>query len=297
MVMGGFSFVCAGRAFSTGLRYARKTLPPRKIQMWKLAIIPCVVFFVAGPGAAYGAEEAVGENRWNISAGGSYSRGSYGLSEKTTIGTIYSSGRYRADFWEVSVYVPYLFVTGPSTPEEGAITGDDDGGKSSVNGIGDIWLRGRYYLRNEGELFQHAPAVDVLAGFKVPVADQDKGLGTGEPDCRIGVGFLKRAGNFILMSDFQYEFRGQPSGTDLKNRFISSLGAGYPVHEKGSLYVFFDGRTQSVKGAEAPAEVTLLGNWKVKPELLLQAYVGAGLTEGSPDHFAGVAIRRSFGRF
>ena len=65
------------------------------------------------------------------------------------------------------------------------------GQKVTTTGIGDVILRGRYYLVEEQE---YVPLIAVTARLKLPTANASQGLGTGEFDHGYGVEVSKLIG-------------------------------------------------------------------------------------------------------
>ena len=65
------------------------------------------------------------------------------------------------------------------------------GQKVTTTGIGDVILRGRYYLVEEQD---YMPLIAVTARLKFPTANASQGLGTGEFDHGYGVEVSKLIG-------------------------------------------------------------------------------------------------------
>ena len=142
----------------------------------------------------------------------SYLTGDYGTGSTTTITYLPIAVRRLFDNGDVMFIMPYVCVT-----SDGAVTllsgvpnrvsqsgksgsGTSGGGKgknpgnaepvsSTDCGIGDLILRGRYYLVDERKLI---PTIAVTGRFKIPTADSIRGLGTGEFDEGAGVEVSKK---------------------------------------------------------------------------------------------------------
>jgi hypothetical protein len=131
------------------------------------------------------------ERNWQVGFSPSYLKGDYGTGSTPTITYLPISVRRLFDNGDVTFIMPYVCVT-----SDGAVTllsgvpnrvsqsgksgsGTSGGGKgknpgnvepvsSTDCGIGDLILRGRYYLVDERELI---PTIAVTGRFKIPTAD------------------------------------------------------------------------------------------------------------------------------
>lgn len=91
-------------------------------------------------------------------------------------------------------------------------------------GIGDVVVRGRYYVVDE-----HAwlPTIAVRAHLKAPTADAERGLGTGRPDEGMGVEVTRSVGRGLsAMVDGGYTFIGEPEGLEFKPAVVVRRGPG-----------------------------------------------------------------------
>lgn len=245
----------------------------------------------AEPGTEFRTLDEEVTRPWRLQFGAEYAEGDYGPREKTETWTLFVAPGFVGEIGEISLTVPALVNDGPTTAGEDArasrFTGDREAG------VGDLTLKGRYYLVDEDEI-GGMPGVDVLGRLKLPTADEDKNLGTGEFDYGPGLGIYKHVGKAILLADAEYILREEPRGINLDNQFRYSIGAGHPVVKSLNGYVFLDGATGSAPGADSPAEVSVLADWKFSSDTSLQPYAGLGLTDGSPDEFVGLGLTRRF---
>jgi hypothetical protein len=94
-------------------------------------------------------------------------------------------------------------------------------------GMGDVIVRGRYYVLDERGWF---PTVALRAHLKAPTADAEGGLGTGRADEGIGVEVSRTfAGGTTLMVDGGYTVIGRPAGVAFNNRWWYDAGIGQDV--------------------------------------------------------------------
>ncbi len=106
------------------------------------------------------------------------------------------------------------------------------------SGLGDIILRGRYYLIEESTIL---PLVALTGRIKFPTADADRGLGTGEFDEGVGVELTKRlADRWLAYLDGGYNFIGDAPDTDFHNQWWYDAGIGYDVTDNLHMSVFYE---------------------------------------------------------
>ena len=218
---------------------------------------------------------------WQYGLSFSYLTGDYGEDEDTDI--LYTAATVKRYFekGDVTVTVPYLdisdggvtFVGGGAEPIPGA-----DGG----SGLGDIILKGRYYaVEQDGWL----PFIDLVGSIKLPTADEDKGLGTGEADFTVMAEFARRLQyeGWILLGELGYTFVGEPSGYDVDNRWLYNIGLAREITDKLTLSGYLDGRTAIFSGNDDPLSILLIGEYKIRPDLRFDTMLELGLNDGAPD--------------
>ena len=98
-------------------------------------------------------------------------------------------------------------------------------------GFGDIRFGVKANIRAPWE--QQPVAFAVRAGLKLPTADDDEGLGTGQADFFFDAIVSKETARNIEVSGFAgYYFRGSPDEYDLSGGFRWGFGAGFPSRNK-----------------------------------------------------------------
>jgi hypothetical protein len=108
----------------------------------------------------------------------------------------------------------------------------------SESGLNDTWLSSRYKIMDE-----EADSADVaVTGYiKLPTADEDKAMGSGQTDLRGTVSAAKDLGSIIGIASLGYTIVGESSGVDLDNEIRWGLEAVLPVAESMSLNCFLAG--------------------------------------------------------
>lgn len=192
---------------------------------WWLRICGVMVFVLAGTWEGAQAKErveqrpAASDRNWQIGFTPSYSSGNFGTNSTSEFfyGP-WSIRRYFKD-GDVSLVIPFVVATtdGQSTFVDGRVqrvdksvkdtvdnieeckgkgkgsclTGRGEGQNVTTAGLGDIVLRGRYYVFEEQ---RYLPLVAVTARMKLPTANASQGLGTGAFDHGYGVEISKLIG-------------------------------------------------------------------------------------------------------
>ncbi len=162
------------------------------------------------------------------------------------------------------------------------LTGQIPGTSRTESGLGDLVLRGRYYLVDEAN---YVPLIAVTGRIKFPTADEDRGLGTGEFDKGFGFEFSKFFGDdWIGYADVGYTFIGDPPGLELQDQWYFDFGAGYYFTDFLIGDVLYEERRALVDGQSNPRDflfsLFLIADsaWRVNTSFMV------GLSDGAPDY-------------
>ena len=105
-------------------------------------------------------------------------------------------------------------------------------------GMGDIVMRGRYYVVDERGWI---PTIAVRGHIKAPTADDGLGLGTGRPDEGFGLEISRMFGATTAMVDGGYTVIGKPAGLDFNNVWWYDVGLGQDLAgDRVNISVFFE---------------------------------------------------------
>lgn len=190
--------------------------------------------------------------------------------------------------------------SGTTSPAPRANGGTDLGSDTSAPaqeatgcGMGDIIVRGRYYILNENSIL---PDVAIRGHVKLPTASAERGLGTGRPDEGIAVeGTRTFATGTLVMVDGGYTFIGKPAGVDYTNSWWYDVGIGQDL-ARGvvNLSLFFEEYGAIVPGYENARQLLGVVSLKGTNGWRVQVAGELGLSDGAPDHGITFGASRRF---
>ena len=172
------------------------------------------------------------------------------------------------------------------------------GQKVTSTGIGDVILRGRYYLVEEQD---YVPLIAVTARLKLPTANASQGLGTGELDHGYGVEISKLIGtSWLVFFDGGYNLIGDPDRADgsgtlgLRNQYWYDIGTGYYLTKDLLTSVYFEEYRALVPGLPNARDVFFSSNYRLSPVWRLNGGVAVGLSNGAPDYVVSIGTSSRF---
>jgi hypothetical protein len=305
---------------ANGRRFVRKLCTCRTITGAILGVALTVI--AAGPVGLAVAAETQGPPQpapqWRVNATVNFSSGTYGTDSTTNI--LYAPMTVRRLFrdGDVSLTIPLVVISGTGavrlvggTPTRtssttaspaGSVARASGGGKgpgaeplsSSTTdaGLGDIILRGRYYLIEEGAIM---PLVAITGRIKFPTANPDSGLGTGEFDEGMGLELTKSFGDrWLGYLDGGYNIIGDAPDTSFNNQWWYDVGIGYDVTKDFQLSLFYEEYRALVNTVSNYRDLLTLANYIVNDTLHLTGSVLIGLSNGAPNYGFGGGIRLRF---
>ncbi len=239
------------------------------------------------PGAARAAD-------WQADVSVSFSEGDYGGDGDTTmfyvplmLKRIFRSG-------DVSVTVPFIYLKSATgaVPVDGRPQSDGTGQVESASGLGDVVLKGKYYaVEQEGAL----PYLDLVARVKLPTADEDRGLGSGQPDFGLGAEASWRFGrNYFLSADVSYTIVGDPAGVNYENRAAWNAGLGWEPVAGLTLAAYYDYRGPLQSGDGSARTLQLYAARRYRRVWRLYALAELGLSDAAADFGLTIGLRRGF---
>jgi hypothetical protein len=262
------------------------------------------LFIVLGLCAALPVQGSWGQDEdWQVGLSAYYSSGTYGSGSRTDILSIPLSIRRMFQDGDVTLIIPYLSVTGDCNVTLLSGVPNRTGGtcptrtvtrngratqtrttntRTTESGIGDVLLQGRYYVLDEKDWL---PTIALIARLKLPTADRDRGLGTGEFDEKFGAQLSKNlTDKWIAFADIGYTFIGSPPGVELKNQWNYDIGAGYYLTPNLLASVYYEYWSAVVSGLQDPQDLYFDLSYKLTQTFRLNAGFLVGLTNGAPDY-------------
>lgn len=231
---------------------------------------------------------------WKISFGTDFSSGSYDDPVDTDITYLPVSISRKSGPWTAKVSAAWLEIDGPGT-----VVGGGDGGvvigsggmtTRSESGFGDIWASLGYELQSFPQEYGY---LDLVAKVKLPTADEDKQLGTGEVDYTLQADWAYSMGRLTPLVSLAYKIKGDPGGYKLDNVFYLSTGADWKLSDDTHIGASLDFQ-QSATNADDSLELFTYLNYRLSNDWKVTPYVYIGLSDGSPDQGMGVQMMHKF---
>ena len=159
---------------------------------------------------------------------------------------------------------------------------------SSESGLGDVRLYAGYNIpaRDSADKIYH-----VIGYIKLPTADENKGLGTGETDYAIEGGVLFKVDKAAIYTNLGYQFTGDTPTINYKDVFYASVSATLPQPSGNSVGASLDYSQSATPGFDDALDLTGYLNMPLQNKRSLYLYLQLGLTDGSPDYGAGASYR------
>lgn len=271
---------------------------------------------------AWGEEQTAlsGGGEWSIGVGLDVASGTYGNETTTRFVAVPIILQYTpTPRWSLELDLPWVYqsnsvttygsvgasreqMSNPGGRVSLAAAGSHSGGPGgsgpmnldpdkSQSGIGDATISAEYVLVEEGA---RQPRIGSLLYLKIPLANEEKGLGSGKFDEGVGLALAKTFGLTSYFVRGSYIFRGDSAEYDPENYLSYALGIGYLINFDLQAALALTGATKPFAGAPAPLEAQIRLNYRLSEQLRLGGSLGHGLSDGSPDIAAGIVILRSF---
>lgn len=302
------------RVFQTssfGLRKNRTT-------QWNILLVGVLVMVpLGGNGSAHAAESSSTNGpppdyHWQVGVTPTYTSGTYGTDSRTNIFYLPFSVKRLFPNGDITLVIPYVQIEGTgavrlvdgvgtrTSSSQGGGSGTGKGRKvaeippataSSSSGLGDVVLRGRYYLVEETS---SVPLIALTARVKMPTASADAGLGTGKFDEGLGVEFSKKLSErWRGFLDGGYTFIGDPEGVNFRNRWWYDIGAGYDVNQKWNLSLYYEEYRAVVTTVNDARDLFFTALFKPTSDLRGSGSLLVGLSNGAPNYglTAGLSYR------
>lgn len=205
-----------------------------------------------------------------------YSSGDFGTGVTSDLSSLTLSLGATAQDYEFNGSLPYLRL--------------GEGNAGSQSGIGDAVLRAG---RNIALDAPGDTRLNLAFAVKLPTADEDKGLGTGETDVGGFASVSRRWSTVKATLSLGYIKVGDPAGLDYNDVVTYGVGLSKNFSRAGG-YVSLDGRSAMMDGADAPLELSAGGFYLLDARYAVTGGVFFGLSDGSADAGANLGLLRRF---
>ncbi|MDX2094643.1 MAG: hypothetical protein SFW64_01690 [Alphaproteobacteria bacterium] len=229
--------------------------------------------------------------KFKLSTGFDYSKGDYGQSADTEVWYVPVSGKLEVDDWTVKLTVPWLSIKGPGAVigGGGGVVTNSSGAVTTESGLGDVVASLTYTANIASDTY-----LDLTTKVKLPTADEDRGLGTGETDYTVQADLSRQFGPLSLYTGAGYKFVGSNNTLNLDDIWIANVGFGYDVTKSVNAGLTYDWREAAASSTENPSEITAYVNVKATDRINVQLYGLTGFSDGSPNGGGGILAGYKF---
>jgi len=159
-------------------------------------------------------------------------------------------------------------------------------------GIGDIILKGRYYVVEEKD---YLPLIAITGRVKIPTANASLGLGTGALDYGFGVEMSKLLGDhWIAFMDGGYNVIGDPDDLNFQNQHWYDVGAGYYWTKNLLTSIYFEEYRAIIPGFVNARDFFFAVNYTASDAWRFNGGVTLGVSNGAPDYTFSVGASYRF---
>lgn len=238
-------------------------------------------------------EGAAAAQSLTLSAGAEYTSGDYGGDASTDVFYAPIALSMNSGDWSVRASVPYLTVSGP-----GVFLGEDlplvrgrdtpiRQADEEVSGFGDLSVQvSKTTQLDDAGLWE----LDITSRVKLPTADEESGLSTGEMDYSMSADIIHHIGVWSLFAGGGYRVNGDPDGLDLSNIASASVGAARYTSGGSSWGVAYDFSQAASDGVDDAHELSTWLSFGLTDDVRLQLYGLGGLSSGGPDYGGGARL-------
>lgn len=214
-----------------------------------------------------------GEKRTYVGISGGYGTGDFGGATRTNLAYVIGEAGYVGPSYEMSVIVPYLFLSsGDSSSQNGGMM-------NMTGGMGDVILKGSKCLVN---LTDNDFTIDGTLSVKLPTASRDNGFGTGKTDYGVFLDIGKQIGRIKISLLPGYIFTGSTPDQTFNDIEIYGIGASM-VSGHTYYQVSYEYRTALVPQTTNPQFLNGSVYHTLNDTFAVKGDVSFGLNKGAPD--------------
>jgi len=158
-------------------------------------------------------------------------------------------------------------------------------------GLGDVVLGARHRIVDETAA---DPAIAVATLIKLPIADRDKGLGSGETDVRFSIAAQKQIDQVNAVGYYALGLLGAPNSDGLDLEHDLALAASTPIDQNLDAFAELGGVFIPEYDYES-VFLTTGGAFTLGPASVFDVGVRVGLTPNAPDFIIFFGVTHNFG--
>lgn len=242
----------------------------------------CLCWAVAAPAAVFA--QAPQPVTQSLSLGAYFAEGDYGATDTTKIRYFPLSYEVRKGKWGFQALVPRLEVTGLGNVlvNVGGITRAVAGTqRTTERGIGDVITSVTYQF---DPWSANAPFIDLRLDVKLPTADEQKSLGTGEIDYTLQLDLSKNLGSNLLFVSLGKNFRGTSSlYPGLQDSAFLQAGVARTLTTAWGGGVYYDFREAASVFSGESHELVPYVTWQLSEHWSVTGLTVWGFTDASAD--------------
>lgn len=232
------------------------------------------------------------ENTATLSATATYVylTGDYGLASDTDVFAGILALEHDADRWRVRGDVSVLTIDGPSAVGTGGGTAGARPSTDRTTGLGDTNLEGTWkFLEPES-----ARQINLTGRVKLPTANEDHGLGTGEFDYFVQVDVSQRINTLVIFGNIGWQFLGDSSRYQLDDGPYATVGLAGPLTEGLTAGAGLNWRSDTGGGADDAVDSFVFVSRDLDEQWRAVLIGIVGFTDASPDLGAGLSLAYTF---
>ena len=136
--------------------------------------------------------------------------------------------------------------------------------------------------------------IDLETKVKIPTADEDKGLGTGELDFSLMGSLYQHIDNYWIYTKIGHKWRGDSDTKNMDDGYFSKIGLSHRFNQRYSLGGNLAYHQASSSRSEERKEALLHLSYKLTKQIKTTVYTVRGYTDASPKWSGGIQFSQRF---
>jgi len=231
--------------------------------------------------------------RLTASSGIDFSRGDYGTGTRSDVLYVPSALKVELEPLVFKVTVPWVRVDGDVVLIGDQPVGVAAGGAPARSGVGDVVVSLGYVYYPDVDFL---PLTELTGKVKIPTADQQQGLGTGEADYTLQLDLSKSFGPITPFGGGGYKFVGEPPNVSFRDKAFAYGGFTLRLSRAFTIGAAYDWSQSAVATRGDDHELSPFVTIKLGRHLALDPYGVVGLSQNAPDWGVGLQVRFIYDR-